>query len=196
MFVKDVMTRDPATVSSDTTIKQAARVLTDRAISSLPVLDQDGHLCGVVSEADVLRDAFPPDPRSHLSPRQSDIRSLSRLVSEVMTPHAMTAHETTDVAEAAELMTSTGVKSLPVVDDRGRLVGVVSRSDLVRVRARADEVIEREVDALLVSLGWTDWLVAVSDGVVGIQGPQTSSEHSMAEVAAASVGGVVSVEIG
>lgn len=195
MFVRDVMTRDPATVSIDTTIKQAARVLMERAVSALPVLDHEGRLSGVVSEADVLQNAFAADPRSHLILEQADRRSPLHLVSQVMTAHAMTAHETTDVADAANLMTSTGAKSLPVVDDRGHLVGMVSRSDLVRLRARADNDIEREVNDLLLSLGWTDWVVAVSDGVVGIQGPRTPRERSMAEAAVAGVAGVVSVEI-
>jgi CBS domain-containing protein len=195
MFVQDVMTREPTTVTAGTTIKRAAEVLTELQITSLPVVDTDGRLCGVVSEADLIRDAFAADPRSHILPESDAARSQAHLVSEVMTPHAVTVHESTDLARAAELMTSTTVKSLPVVDDHEHVVGVVSRSDLVRLRARADRDIEREVDSILVSLGHRDWLVEVSDGGVQIDGPATVRDRSLAEVAAGTVAGVVTVKV-
>src|SRR4051794_4943394 len=153
MFVRDVMTQDPVTVGLGATIKDAALVLTSRGITALPVTDDAGRLCGVISEADILKDAFVPDQRTHVIPTQGNGRSPARFVSDVMTPHAMSVRPPTEGAEAAELMTSTAVKSLPVLDDQGHLVGVISRSDLIGMRARADDVIEREVDSLLVSLG-------------------------------------------
>ena len=190
------MTREPVTVSPDTEIKEAALAHTSRGITALPVVDDSGRLCGVVSEADVLKDAFVPDQRSHVIPVHHGDRSPARFVSDVMTPHAISVHSSTDVAEAAELMTSTAIKSLPVLDDEGHLVGVISRSDLVGIRARADDVIEREVDSLLVSLGHTDWLVGVRDGSVQIDGPESPQDRSLAEVVASSVAGVVSVKVG
>lgn len=195
MLVKDVMTREPVTVRVDTPVKEAATILSERQITALPVVDGTGRLRGVVSEADLLRDAFTRDPRSHLIPDSGEIRDRAKAVADVMTPHAITVHESTDAADAAELMTSTSIKSLPVVDERGHLVGIISRSDLIAVRARADEVIEREVDSLLVSLGHTDWLVEVSDGTVEIEGPETPRDRSIAEVAAASVAGVLAVKV-
>ena len=195
MLVNDVMSAGPTTITRNTTVKQAAAVLTMHEISSLPVVDGDGQLCGVVSEADLIREAFGTDPRTHLMPGDHAARSDAQYVSDVMTPRAVTVLRYSDVAEAAELMTSTGFKSLPVVDDDGRLVGIVSRSDLVRVRARADDVIEREVDAVLVSLGHNDWLVEVSNGRVQIDGPETPRDRSIAEVAAAGVAGVTSVQV-
>lgn len=195
MLVKDVMTREPVTVRVDTPVKEAATILSERQITALPVVDGTGRLRGVVSEADLLRDAFTRDPRSHLIPDSGETRDRAKAVADVMTPHAITVHESTDAADAAELMTSTSIKSLPVVDERGHLVGIISRSDLIAVRARADEVIEREVDALLVSLGHTDWLVEVSDGTVEIEGPETPRDRSIAEVAAASVAGVLAVKV-
>ncbi len=92
-------------------------------------------------------------------------------------------------------MTSSGVKCLPVIDDDRRLVGVVSRSDLVKVRARADDVIAREVDARLESMGLGSWLVAVKDGDVEIDGPSTTSDRSMAQVIVSTVPGVVTVTV-
>jgi CBS domain-containing protein len=195
MFVQDVMTREPTTVTGATTLKHAAELLARLAISTMPVLDADGRVCGVVSEADLIRDAFAVDPRSQILHDQHTPRSEARYVAEVMTPHALTVHESTDVAQAAELMTSTGIKSVPVVDDDQRLVGVLSRSDLVRVRARADQDIEREVDSVLVSLGHGDWLVEVSEGAVEIDGPLSSQDRSLAEVVAGTVPGVVTVRV-
>ena len=195
MFVQEVMTREPTTVTADTTIKGAAQVLATRQISALPVLDAQRRLCGVVSEADLIRNAFADDPRAHMLRSDHHGGPRTRFVFEVMTLDAITVRESADVAEVAELMTSMRLKSLPVVDDDGHLVGVVSRSDLVRLRARADVDIEREVDSHLVSLGHADWLVAVRDGGVQIDGPATVRDRSLAEAAAGTVAGVVTVKV-
>ncbi len=195
MFVQDVMTREPATLSTDSTLKHAAGLMADLHISSLPVLSEDGRLCGVLSEADLIREAFVPDPRAHITPSGQAEHSHHLCVDEVMTPHAITVHESDDIADVAELMTSSGVKSLPVIDDDHRVVGVISRSDLVRVRARADDVIEREVDARLVAMGHRDWLVEVTEGDVEIDGPLSSLDRSIAQVAASTIPGVVSVKV-
>ena len=195
MFVQDVMTREPVTVTRGTTIKHAAGILVEHQISSLPVLDERGCVCGVLSEADLIRDAFVPDARGHMLPAQYGEHPTQTSVEDVMTPHAITAHETSDIADVADLMTSTGVKSIPVIDDDRHLVGVVSRSDLVRVRARADELIAREVDARLVSMGLADWRVSVTDGDVELDGPAGAIHRSMAQVIVSTVPGVVKVEV-
>jgi CBS-domain-containing membrane protein len=189
------MTREPTTVGTDTSVKRATVLLSEQQISTLPVVDPGGRLCGVVGEADLIRDAFAPDSRAHMLPDGHEKPCQASSVREVMTSPAISVHETTDVAEAVGIMTSTGVKSLPVVDSDQRLVGVVSRSDLVRVRARSDGDIEHDVDAMLVSLSHTAWLVAVSDGRVEIEGPATELDRSIAEVAAQSVAGVVTVTV-
>src|SRR5690349_319185 len=104
MFVQEAMTREPTTVTGETLIKDAAAILADRQISSLPVLDSAGRLCGVVSEADLIREAFVSEPRSHMLPASETDDLPARYVDEVMTPHAVTVHEYTDVAEAADVM--------------------------------------------------------------------------------------------
>jgi len=195
MFVQEAMTRDPLTVTPETTIKQAANILSERTISSLPVLDEHGELCGVVTEADLIRETFVSDPRSHLLPLDENDDIRSTYVEEVMTPHVVTVHEYADVAQAADLMVTSSIKCLPVVDDRRHLVGVLSRSDRVRVRARSDDVIEREVDARLVSMGHPDWLVDVTDGRVEIAGPDTSVDRSIAQIIAREIPGVVTVKV-
>ncbi len=194
MFVHDVMTREPASVLADVHLKDAATVLAERSISVLPVVDADGRICGVVSEADLIRGTFASDARAHLLPTQRPSRPAV-LVSEVMTSPATTVHESTDVAEVAELMTTHSLKSLPVVDDAQRVVGMISRSDLIRVRARSDDLLAQDVTALLTSIGHRDWVVGVQDGIVGIDGPKTPLDRSIAEVAAQTVTGVVAVEV-
>lgn len=189
------MTHRTTTVTVDTPLKRATELLAEHHISTLPVLDARGRLAGVVSEADLIRDAFPPDPRSHLRVIEEDVRDPLRVVSEVMTPHVYTVYANTDLSDAVELMTSTGIKCLPVVDDHGALVGVLSRSDLIRVRAKADEVIEQEVDSAMVSLGHTDWLVEVHEGVVEIEGPESELDRTLARVGASTVPGVVGVKV-
>lgn len=195
MLVQEVMTRRPTTATRETTVKRAAEILTELHISSLPVLDDSGRVCGVVSEADLIRDAFVPDARGHMLPGRYGENALPACVEDVMTPHAITAHESTDIAEVADLMTASGIKSVPVIDDDRRLVGVVSRSDLVKVRARADDVIERAVDDRLVSMGCAGWLVKVTAGDVEIDGPTTEADRSMAQIIASTVPGVVKVSV-
>lgn len=196
MLVKDVMTAAPVTTRADASVKEALMLLSHNGVTSLPVIDRTGRILGVVSEADLIRDAVPLDPRARVTPADSPGISPPHNVAEVMTTHAVTVHVNTDLASAVELMTSTSVKALPVVDGRDRVVGVVSRSDVVDMLARADTTIAHEVDALLESLGHNDWLVEVHDGVVDVNGPDSLSERSLADVAARTVAGVVEVRVG
>jgi CBS domain len=91
-------------------------------------------------------------------------------------------------------MTSTAVKSLPVVDEQQRLVGMISRHDVVHQLARAHGLIKESVDELLDELG-LGWLATVDAGVVTVEGPRSWREHELARTAAATVAGVRSVEI-
>ena len=194
MIVREVMTADPVTVQAGATLKTALLLLDDNEISSLPVVDRSGRVTGVVSEADLIRDMVNPDQRLHELPPGRRDRPPAH-VDEVMTPHAITVRPETDLARAVELITSTGVKSLPVVDDGGALVGVVSRRDVVRILARPDEELEQEVDALLVAAGWRDWLVDVHEGIAEVSGPESSGDRSLAEAIVRSVPGVVAVNV-
>jgi CBS domain-containing protein len=195
MLVQEIMTRQPTTVSRETPLRRAAQVLVDLQISSLPVLDGHGRLCGVVSEADLIRDAFVPDARGHMVQPAPTEAATPTLVEQVMTHHAVTVHEATDLADAADLMASAGVKSLPVVDEDGHLRGVVSRSDLVRVRARGDDVIAKDVSTRLVAMGCPRWSIEVTDGQVEILGPSSVSDQSIARIVASAVPGVRNVRV-
>jgi len=193
MLVQDVMTRSPVTVGASTSVTQAVTALAEHRISTLPVVDRTGRVVGVVGETDLLRDAFRGDPRTHLTLDRDASHPLATSVAEVMTSPAISVHRTTDVSEVVDLMSSQRFKSLPVVDDGNRIVGVVSRSDLVRARARGDAAVQDEVAAVMGALGHGDWAVAVKDGVVDITGPDNGFDRSVAEVSAGTVTGVLRI---
>ncbi len=192
MVVREVMTSPAITVTAYTTAREALRLLDECRITALPVVDDDGIVVGVVSEADLL--ALVPDDREgrQPDPLQAGVPATHR-VRDVMTHPAVTVGADNAVAEAIELMRSTMIKSLPVVLN-GRIVGVVSRSDLVRVLAHTDDRIRREVTGLVRAHG-VNWLVDVTAGVVTITGPVTDRQRRDAETIAGSVRGVVDVRV-
>jgi CBS domain-containing protein len=191
MLVREVMTSPAITVRDDATIRQAARVLDTFSVTAVPVVDGAGHVVGVVSEADLVREMLLPDTRLHMETPPAIGTQPAGFVSEVMTRMPVTVTSDEDLGVAVELMTTTTVKSLPVVD-RGRLIGMLSRRDVVRVLARADEAIEAEVNDLFRADG-TDWEATVDDGVVEASGPRDAPQRRLAEVLARSVAGVSAV---
>jgi CBS-domain-containing membrane protein len=196
MLVKDVMTNDPVTVTDDTPVKVAITHLARHRITAMPVLTRSGRLCGVVSEADLIRDLVDVDQRAHEIPLdEQPWHDRPCVVGDVMTPHAVTVRPETELATAVELITSTSVKSVPVVDAKGRLVGMLSRGDVVQMLARADADLEREVGALLTSVGLDDWAAEVTDGAVSLSGPDGSTNQGLARVVASTVPGVVEVRV-
>jgi len=190
MLVRDVMTSPATTVPMDATIGRALELLDTRSVTMLPVVSEAGAIVGVLSEADVVRDALPEDVRTHMIP-SGELEEVGRahVVADLMNLRPVTVGPDTDLATAALLMTDSVVKSLPVVDEAGRVVGVLSRRDIVHVLARSDTAIEAEVDDLFRRLG-TDWMVDVVDGRVTVSGPAGDAERSMAESVALSVPGV------
>lgn len=195
MLVREVMTAQPVTVRTDTPVKEALALLDRHSITMMPVLSPAGMIVGVVTEADLIRDVVKPDVRTHMIPRQQGQPLLPpHVVVEVMNHQTVTVTPDTDLAEAANLMTGTAVKSLPVIDEHHRVVGVISRRDIVHVLARSDDVVEQEVGALFHSLG-VDWLADVHDGMVTVTGPVTEKDRSLAETATSTVPGVVAVTI-
>lgn len=194
MLVSGAMTSDPVTVPPDHPVKKTLTLLQRHGVTALPVVAADGRLVGVVSEADLIRDAVPHDPRAHLRPSVPD-QHPPQTVAEVLTPDPVTVRPHEDLATAVERMSTHRIKSLPVVDEHGRVVGIIARSDVVRMLARPDGAIAAEIRETLRTAGYADWQVRVSDGVVEITGPEPS-ERSLAESVAHTVGGVVEVRIG
>jgi CBS domain-containing protein len=187
MLVREAMSRTVVTVPVGATLKQAAVLLAEHSITSMPVVDDNGHVIGVLSEADVVRESLVPDQRAHLLAVPVTADHDATYVEQAMTAMPMTVSPQTDLAEAAQLMTDSSVKGLPVLDD-GRLVGMVSRHDVVTMLARRDEQVEAEVDELVRSSG-KDWLVSVVDGVVTLDGP-AGDERSLARALVGTVRGV------
>ena len=195
MLVRDAMSRPAVTVRVDTSLKEATALLDERSFTTLPVVNAESRPVGIVSEADLIAGMVPRDTRLHMVPTATEAHTLPPAsVGEVMNRHPMTVSEDTDLAEAADLMTSSGVKSLPVLDGHGRVVGVVSRRDIIHLLARPDGEIEAELDDVFRRLD-RDWLVEVKDGVVTVTGPVGGGEHAMAVTLAETVAGVTAVTI-
>jgi CBS domain-containing protein len=159
--VGEVMTRDVVSVTPDTPLKDVAAALVERGVSGLPVCDADGAVVGVLSEADLLvKQGGPPERSGGLFAWLVDTASAPDLAKlrahtagEAMTAPAITVESGAPVSEAARTMVSLGVNRLPVVED-GRLVGIVTRADLVRLFTRSDEEIARDIRQDVVKRLW------------------------------------------
>ena len=151
MRVADVMQHGVVTVQPGASLKEAAGLLVEHGISGLPVVDGDGRVLGVFSEADLLfkeqGDTEPPASLAWLIdslPRADRQKLAARTVGEAMTAPARTIPSRRPAAEAAKPMLGAGVNRLPVVD-AGRLVGIVTRADLVRAFVRPDAEIAKDI---------------------------------------------------
>lgn len=151
MRVDAAMTQSVITVSPETSIKDAARLLVSCGISALPVVGRNGALVGIVSEADLLRLETRPDPRAQAAPIPPTANTTPMAVAAVMTTRVVTVRPEEDTADAARLMIDAGVKRLPVVEG-GKLVGIISRRDLIRVIGRADDELLAELQTRLNEL--------------------------------------------
>ena len=152
MKVTDLMNKDVIVAAPEATLKEVAWLLVEHRISGVPVVDGDREVIGVVSEADILvkEQAAEPEPRILrwlldgvvLEPDKIEARSAQ----EAMTSPAITIGSEKDAYQAARLMSQCGVKRLPVVDREGALVGIVTRSDLVKAFARSDDEVAQEIE--------------------------------------------------
>jgi len=156
---KAIMTTPVITVTPQTPVRDAARLLVERHISGLPVVDDDGLLVGIVTEADFLyKEATPkpPEPLLRWFGRSLWLERLTgaarkvegRTVGEVMTHNVITAEEDTPVQVLASRMVRFGVNRIPIVRGR-RVVGIVTRADVLKVFQRSDEILEREARQIL-----------------------------------------------
>lgn len=162
MQIHELMTRKVVTVTPEMSLKDVATLLAKHRISGVPVCDADGHVVGVVSEADILwkelglRAGHGLLERIFDSAYGEDVRIAASTAGEAMTSPAITVPPEASVVRAAELMIENGINRLPVVSE-GRLVGIVARADLVRAFKRSDEEIEREIaDDVLLRTLWVD----------------------------------------
>lgn len=187
------MTSPVVVVAPETTVKQAAALLVEHGFTALPVVSPEDQLIGIVTEADLMRDRVPRDPRARIHPgvEQAD-RPVTTTVGEVMSTPAVAMGAGTDVAVLAKALLERHQRAMPIVDG-SRLVGIVTRRDIIRTVARDDESIVEEVRRKLEAYGGHGrWHVEVSEGVVTI-GDQHDDEtdRHVAVVLAEAVPGVV-----
>jgi CBS-domain-containing membrane protein len=177
--VTSVMTARPVVATETTGFKEIAGLLVEHRISALPVLDEAGRLVGVVSQADLLlKETFAAADHRHLL--ESDRRRRERakagalLARDLMTAPAVAIGPSALITEAARLMHDKKVKRLPVVDEDGQVIGIVTRGDLLTVFLRPDSQIREDVvEGLIVKTLWMDpnaIEVRVANGVVELSG--------------------------
>ncbi|NIA25834.1 MAG: CBS domain-containing protein [Gammaproteobacteria bacterium] len=184
------MTMDVLTTSPSAPLKEAARTMVREGVSGLPVIDESGELVGIITEADFLEREADRSRRRLLNAmfRESEALVDADTVGEVMTKDPVVIFPEASVAEAARVMAHNHVKRLPVVGAQGKLVGIISRADVVAVFTRPDDVIEDEIRedivrrVLLLEGDSVD--VTVKDGVVTISGtvPTTTDARLLEEL--------------
>ncbi|MEV7389753.1 MULTISPECIES: CBS domain-containing protein [unclassified Streptomyces] len=204
-----VMTTEVIRAERGTPFKEVARLLGEHRISGLPVVDGSGRVVGVVSETDLMiRQAETPDPwlpaRRHrlagLTPggRRRAAKARALAANRLMSAPPVTVHADDSVVEAARTMAKHHVERLPVVDEEDRLVGIVTRGDLLKVFLRSDAEIREEVtEEVLVRGLWVprgSVHVAVAEGVVTLSGQlERSSDKEIAVSMTGRMDGVVAV---
>ncbi|MCX4776203.1 CBS domain-containing protein [Streptomyces sp. NBC_01264] len=168
--VADLMTDEVVSVAPGTGFKDVAKLLAQYDISGVPVLDEEDRVLGVVSQTDLLAHTVPGSRPAEQSTTEAGRPSAG----DVMSAPAVTVHAEETVADAARLMTRRGIERLPVVDVEDRLIGIVTRRDLLRRFLRPDSEIRRRIsDEVLVEvLGVPagDVGVHVVDGIVTLDG--------------------------
>jgi CBS-domain-containing membrane protein len=190
MQVVDLMTTDVITVSPETGIRDAARLMFRNRVSGLPVVSPAGTLIGIITEADFLRLEVE---------RQEGGSELGEDVGGVMSSGVVTTDPDTSIYEAAKIMTFQDIKRLPVVDEEQHLLGIISRADIVSIFTRPDDIIEDEIRedlirrVLFVDPDQLD--VTVSNGVVTFVGDiGTRTEARLLEELTSRLDGVLRVE--
>lgn len=206
MHARDVMSDGVMSLAADATVLEAAQLLVNYDVSAMPVVDPDGRMIGIVSEADLLRRSAEGDEAT-----DGFASAGSRKVLDVMTRDVVTAGEDTPVATLAKLMTERRIKRLPILREHA-VVGIVSRIDLLRAlislhagRGREDakpsddEQLRREISVACQGRNWSlarQFDVVVSGGVAHLWGVVPSDLVRDAYcVAAENVPGVQAVEV-
>jgi CBS domain-containing protein len=204
-IVAEVMTYGAVSATADTPYRDLVDMLEMRAVNAVPVVDSFERVLGVVSASDLLHKiefaggVDPPrvfESRRHRNGRR---KSVGMLAEQLMSSPAITVSKRTSVREAARLMESTGVRRLPVVDDLGRLIGMVTNRDLLKVFLRPDDQIKRQIVSDIPSTvdgdGASVVEVQVDEGAVLLMGEidRRSAVDAFVDRVSA-VDGVVSVD--
>ena len=202
--VEKVMTRTVAVVGTKAPFKAIVEVMEENRVSAVPVLDEDGALAGIVTEEDLLlKEGRLQDVGLLASPRRrrEGHKAEGLLAGDLMTSPVLTVTPEATLAEAARLMHERHVKRLPVVDSTGRLLGIVSRADLLRVFVRPDAFLEKDVREDVLRRHFADQAdgitATVRDGVVHLTGAiERSSQMDVLLGLLQGIDGLVGIENG
>ena len=197
MRARELMSWPVVTVATDATTRQVATMLVDNDITAAPVVDENGRLVGIVSEADLIRGQIQPDARAHLTHLTDPAVPPVRSVADVMTRAVIWVPPFADAADIAALLLKDRIKSVPVVQDHVP-VGMISRRDLLATLTRDDGAIAAEVTARLTDRANrpSAFTVAVTDGIVTLTGDTTIDEFRIARLLTGTVTGVKRVHPG
>lgn len=203
-----VMVSDVITARADTGFKEVARLLGDNRISGLPVIDEDDKVIGVISETDLMlhqaTEQLPRENTARRSPpftraaRARSVKARAGTAGALMSTPPVTVHAEETIAAAARTMTQRHIERLPVVDEEDRLVGIVTRREVLRVFLRTDQDLRREIvrDVIVgaLSLAPENIDVTVEGGAVTLKGClERQSEKPIALHLTGRVDGVVAV---
>ena len=203
--VNEVMTTHVVAVTKDASFRDIAAMLRRHRVSAFPVVDADGKVIGVVSEADMLpKEALlagfgdQPPAGALAEPHNDFAKAAGVTAASIMTRPPITITPDEPVTSAARLMYSCKVKSLPVVTEHGYLIGIISRADVLSVYGRPAAEIGREItqDVIMTEFRGdpSSFTVTVKDGIVTLEGrPQTAQQGRDILAAVWHVEGVVSV---
>jgi len=208
MLAKDLMTRPAISVTPDTSVRKAIELMLEKDISGLPITDDSGVLCGIITESDLLNKGMVN--LANRKPEQADqaffeeyVRAHASVVSDCMTRNVVSFSPEDTLAALISLMSARKVRRLPVVVE-GKLVGVVSRHDVLKAMTTGRDVVASGEDALRLAvksrlqeelgLGPTEVSVHVTDCVIELtsQGASSAKQRAM-ELVAESIAGVAGV---
>lgn len=194
MRASDIMTTPVFTAEPWTPLKRVAELLVEHDVSAVPIVDESGGILGIISESDLVHLQSVPDPRRHVQRTTIVVTRTPHLAAELMTRDVLTVTEDSDVTQVARIMLARDVKQIPVVAG-GKVTGIISRRDIVKVLARADAAIREDVQERLNDegglIGW--FRTEVTDGIVTLTGPEGTRARRLAELLAEGVPGVVGV---
>ncbi len=180
---REIMSSPVITVSPDTPFRNIVAMMLQHGISGLPVVDEDGRLLGIVTEADLLLKEEEPHAQPALIPWHGSSLRLERILDrhrkfegmmagDLMTENVVTATEETSAHQLAHLMLAREINRIPILHD-GRIVGIVTRADILKLFTRGDQALLEAVREVLVRDLWIDpkgLSISCLNGIVAVAG--------------------------
>lgn len=153
---QDIMTKDVITISKDSTLADLSKLLLKNKISGVPVIDEEGRLVGMATDADIIREDMEPifpfyfDPLvinygyiENIEKYQKDMKEhLETRIEEVMARRVKTVHKDTPISDVARIIVRNKINRVPVVDENNKLLGIIARSDIIE--SMVDEADRKE----------------------------------------------------